>query len=158
MESDTEYSRDNARSPIEYDPADFISDRHLEAIYEVVTERTDFRDLVQSVQKNDDIITTEAAKVSLAFGARNVLPVGVESSYPTLVRKPKESPPISPEDLAYQSLPFSIHKTEDFVSGSPGYVGPIYHLQFDGGPNMVVNVTRGKNQDHETGFVIHTLR
>lgn len=146
------------RRPLDFDVSDFISDEDLEEIFQVVREETDFLSPFSSVQMPQDLPVTEAARACLAVGVRNILQVGVEEEYATLARETGESPPISPEDLAYHSLPFSMFKTEKFMSGGPGYCGPIWHLQFDGGPEMMVNVTRGNDTELGLGYRIEWLR
>lgn len=66
-------------------------------------------------------------------------------------------------DFIYSCVPAAAHCTDHFTSDTPGYCGPIFHLQWGGGPSFLTNVTRtyfdAKGNEHEkpVGYRVYTL-
>lgn len=134
---------------------DWLVDQVLEYVnrnadFEYVDGYTDFESLIENVQT--DVDAEEVARVCVASYLERTC-----STPEDYVAKAESGIWEGPESLALHSLPFALHKTESFQSATPGYCGPIWVQQFDSGPRGVVNVTRSKNKEGKTGYMIHTL-
>lgn len=153
-ESDYSDPSDSSRPALdleEYGSAHrFIPDWLVDRVLEYVRENADYEAMIENVQT--DAPTEEVARVCLASYLERTC-----STPERYVAKAESGTYEGPESLALHSLPFAVHKTDSFQSATPGYCGPIWTQQFDSGPRGVVNVTRSKNAEGRTGYMIHTL-